>query len=128
MGACNGAHRGRIIVWAIVAPLFLLSASLGSLMPLRTAAGVFVVICSGDGPLGLYVDPETGQPVDHDPSDRHGICDWAGLRTGAYLQAPSPAPVEPERGFVMAVFAMPAILVAGRVTGLPLATGPPLVI
>lgn len=128
MKAMHGVQSGKILIWAVTALVFLLSATTNGLMPLRSSEGVVMVICSGDGPLELRIDPRTGEPADDKTPGQHKPCDWASFNFTAYLpDAPvSPGEVTP----ILAETALIAssILTAGRATGLPPSTGPPAVI
>jgi|GEM_PF-2568247 len=53
------------------------------LMPARDAAGgTILVLCSGQGPMQMVMDPVTGvlHPAPSDPR-KAGGCDWAGVHT-----------------------------------------------
>ncbi|RJE89318.1 hypothetical protein D3P04_01370 [Paracoccus onubensis] len=124
----HGVQSGKVILWAVTALVFLLSATTNGLMPLRGSEGVVMVICSGEGPLELHIDPQTGEPADDKTPDRHKPCDWASFNFTADVPG---APVSP--GNVAPILAETAliassILTASRATGLPPSTGPPAVI
>ncbi|WP_172294477.1 hypothetical protein [Pseudoruegeria sp. HB172150] len=115
----------RAALWAIVTPFFLLSFLPGGAMPVQSADGLLMVICTGDGPLEIRVDPVTGEPVERDPHDGSGTCDWAMAKPAVSLASapdfPAPTvvlvPSEPE--------VLPVIRAVARATGLPPSTGPP---
>lgn len=79
--------------WVLIAPLLLLLFAPPSVMPVKTAdGGISIVICTGDGPLEMRIDPETGDPLpDRDDKDNAG-CHWNALRDVATLPDLAPAP------------------------------------
>jgi len=112
-------------------PFFLLSLFSNGVMPLRTAEGLVLVICTGEGPLEMVIDPATGDPIDQAPDhqapdDRQGHCDWASAKPPVGL-APSLGLLSAQTTFVPADLpVLPTVLYAGRATGLPPSTGPPI--
>ena len=48
------------------------------LMPAQGAEGMVMVICSGDGPMMMVLDPATGEFRPAPPSTKKSGCDWAG--------------------------------------------------
>lgn len=117
--------RRRRAVWAILTPFFLLTLFSNGVMPLRTAEGLVLVICTGEGPLEMVIDPATGDPIDQAPNDRQGHCDWASAKPPVGL-APSLGLLYTQTAFVPADLpVLPTVLCAGRTTGLPPSTGPP---
>ncbi len=121
-------------LWAALGPFLLLSLISPGVMPARGADGaVTLVLCTPEGIVEIAVDPQTLQPLDDgaDGPARHpdpgagDHCPWAGLQPPidltAHAQLPRMMrPVLPQ-GFALA----DTVLVAGRATGLPPATGPP---
>lgn len=128
MKARRRVHFATIIMWAIVAPFFLLSAVTNGLMPQQTSSGVTVVICTGEGPLELGIDPKTGDPAGDQSTKSHKACDWAGFNLVAHLSAAPLAPVVTTPAPSTAARILPSILAVGRATGLPPSTGPPAII
>jgi hypothetical protein len=115
----------RNVVWAIVAPFFLLSAITNGLMAVQTSNGIVAVICTGTGPLEIRIDPATGEPVEEQAPDQQSNCDWANLKFSAHL-AVSPVPeVEFNLGFIDAPNVPSSVIATSRATGLPPSTGPP---
>ncbi len=48
------------------------------LMPAEAGGRAVMVICSGDGPLMMVVDPTTGKLRPAPPATKSSGCDWAG--------------------------------------------------
>ena len=69
---------------AILRPILLLLLIFSAqfqvgLMPAQGAeGGTVMVICSGDGPMMMVLDPATGEFRPAPPSTRKSGCDWAG--------------------------------------------------
>lgn len=128
MGSRSGTQFAKLIVWALVGPFFLLSVVTNGLMPVQTPAGIAVVICSGEGPVELRVDPKTGKPVEDEPSDRRKVCDWASVGVNAQLPSITSIPQATTLTTEAAAPVFSTVLTAGLATGLPPSTGPPIVI
>lgn len=79
--------------WVLLAPFLLTLAIPPSIMPVTKAdGGISFVICTGDGPLEMRIDPATGKPVpDHDDNKGAG-CHWNALRDAATLPDMALAP------------------------------------
>ncbi len=78
---------------ALLVPFVLTSLVGVGAMPARDVdGGLVVVICGGDGPLTLTLDPRTGEPIQ--PADGHetAFCDWAQARDAAHAAAVVAAP------------------------------------
>ncbi|MDW4499029.1 hypothetical protein R5H30_13620 [Sulfitobacter sp. D35] len=113
----------RVAVWVLLAPFLLLSTLSGGVMPHRTADGLVLVICTGDGPIEVTFDADGSAPTDTPAeADR---CDWAsGTQAATIFEATVPPPVATVVRRADASVT-PFVLVAGRATGLPPSTGPP---
>ena len=109
-------------------PFLLLSLVSNGVMPQRMAEGVVLVICTGDGPLAIAVDPDSGKPAEKAPDTRSGRCDWANATPPATLCPPLQLPARQAGAAVEILPVTPLVLIAGRATGLPPSTGPPAVI
>ena len=115
----------RLALAVLLAPFFLFSLLADGVMPMRTAQGLLIVICTGAETTEIRIDPATGAPIEDDqPGDRP--CDWSGAHPPAAL---TPAPLPAPR-LATATPAHPAPvpmrLAMARATGLPPSTGPPL--
>lgn len=79
-------HRLPALRWVLLAP-FLLSLLMSPATMLSPSAdgGVAVVICTGDGPLHLVIDPATGEPVPNDDGARDSGCGLNAARGAAIL-------------------------------------------
>lgn len=95
-------------------------------MPSHAADGsITLVICTGDGPLTLAIDPATGQPAD---TDDHSACDWNCATPTVTLTAPVTLPLADGWHAAQCAQARPFHLTAAGATGLPPSTGPPFAI
>lgn len=101
-----------------------------ALMPARAADGTGAfLLCTGDGPVSMALDPVTGRLArvpDEDPiGTSRDRCAWACAQAVAMV----PAPVAMPTLAVAAARAAPPppalLLTEARTTGLPPATGPP---
>ena len=118
----------RMAIWALLAPFLLLSLFPGGVMPLRTAEGIVLAICTGDGALEIRVDPESGKPVEKAPDTKRDRCDWANAAQ-AFTLTTSPVLLADRIGAGAVVLPVtPLVLVAGHATGLPPSTGPPVAV
>ena len=83
--------------WVILAALMLGGMMPASVMPHLADDGTMtVVICSGDGPLELRLDAETGEPVEDDGGDEHRSsagCHLNGLRDAGVFASTVEIPV-----------------------------------
>lgn len=104
-------------------------------MPAREADGaVTLVLCTPEGIVEIAVDPQTMQPLDDDPDGpaRHpdtgagDHCPWAGLQAPIDLTADARLPQMLRPALPQGFAPVHTVLAAGRATGLPPATGPPL--
>jgi hypothetical protein len=76
---------------AMVLPFLALSLVPQGFMPDRNAAGDMVlVLCSGDGPAMLVIDPATGRPV-----EKRAACQWSVAGAAAIGPAPVALPFAP---------------------------------
>jgi len=75
--------------WLLIAPFLLTLLVPPSIMPARTAdGGMSIVICTGDGPLEMRIDPATGEPLPDHKDDAGAGCHWNALRDAATLAEP----------------------------------------
>lgn len=67
--------------WLLLVPFFLTTLLAPGIMPHRADDGSFtVVLCTGDGPVSLQIDPVTGARVADDPGASDLRCDWQMAR------------------------------------------------
>lgn len=128
MGLVFKRSMHRFAVWALVAPFLLFSLFSNAVMPVSAPDGLVLVICTGEGPLEMVIDPETGEPVPKPAHDGSVKCSWAGANGPVLLSSPMLAPIRARSGRPVYLPAVPAVLVAAHATGLPPSTGPPLVL
>jgi hypothetical protein len=104
--------RRWLALWALLAafaPLALLPAGV---MPSQGAGGLTLVLCTGDGPVSVTLDPVTGEPT-QDAPDR---CAWAVAQGPAVLPlpfapaVPAPRAADPPPPLTPAVAALPVPL------------------
>lgn len=114
----------RWLLWAMISPFLLMSLLSPAVMPARGLDGAMtLVLCSGEGPVTVTLDPVSGEPVHKAPDA--GRCDWACAQH-AIIDAGQTAMPEPFPVFAAPECApAPAHLAEARATGLPPATGPP---
>lgn len=119
-------------LWATLGSLVLLSLLSPGVMPARDADGALIlVLCTAEGTVETAVDPVTFEPIDasdqQHPDNAREYCPWFSLHSTGSLTAMAPIPARggdmlPPMEFPLAE----TVLAAGRVTGLPPSTGPPL--
>lgn len=128
MGRTSTRLLRAFALWAMLSPFVLLSLIAPGVMPARAQGGVLMlVICDGAGMTEIAVDPRTLQPVETSPDHDSGPCFWGLGHSPVDLVAPvEPLPVAMRRLALDFPPAATALIVA-RATGLPPATGPPLV-
>ncbi|WP_176442760.1 hypothetical protein [Tropicimonas sediminicola] len=97
-------------------------------MPTGSADGPVLVICTGDGPLEMVMDPLTGKPVHKDSDDRSNPCSWAKGAVVTTLVLPVSALAITGSSTAAHLPAAPFVLTAAQETGLPPSTGPPSVL
>ncbi|MFV0358895.1 hypothetical protein [Tropicimonas sp.] len=117
-----------LAVWLLIAPFLLHSLIASTVMPTGSADGPVLVICTGDGPLEMVLDPATGEPVRKRPDDSAGQCSWANGAVAMDLRPPVAAPAVIGLPTTVGLPPAPFLLVAVRETGLPPSTGPPAVL
>jgi hypothetical protein len=119
--------RGRqLAIWALLTPFLILSLLSPSVMPMHIAgSGVVLTLCSGDGPVELRIDPETGEPAEKSPADTHEGCAWANARiVVADLAQPALPPIFTRIARTDPA-PVPGVLRRAEKTGQPPTTGPP---
>ncbi len=112
----------------LLLPFFLLSLFSNTVMPVRTADGFVLVICTGEGPLEVTIDRETGAPIEEGPDRGSDRCDWASATPLVTLFSSAELLAQQVDATGLALPIPPAHLVASHATGLPPATGPPAVL
>ena len=98
MRATGGIRlRDQVLRLAVVLPLLLAALFPVGLMARTGADGQMVmVLCTGDGPVQMVLDPVTGQFHKAPPtSDRTG-CDWAMSQVAGDIAPPAPLPLPPD--------------------------------
>jgi hypothetical protein len=106
-----GAQKGRLPIWGwvLIAHFLLILFVPPSIMPVYTAdGGISIVICTGDGPLEMRIDPATGEPVSGHEDDAGASCHWNALRDVATVPelalAPSASAFFAEQAFIPLAF------------------------
>jgi hypothetical protein len=71
----------------LILPLLLLAVSLPQgVMPAQAQGGqIVMVLCSGDGPMQMLYDPQTGDLRELPPAKKLSGCDWAATQPGFAL-------------------------------------------
>ncbi|MEM9009619.1 MAG: hypothetical protein AAGE18_00210 [Pseudomonadota bacterium] len=111
------------MLWLLLAPFVAVSLISATVMPVATAHGITMVICSSDGIAEILVDPKTGQPIETGEPSAH--CDWAAVKTVATSTA-SPAVEAPPFSMAAIRPVLPTTMLShARAAGLPPSTGPP---
>ena len=96
----------RITGLWLAMPFLLMSLMAPGYMPVQGAdGGITMVICSGDGPVTMILDPATGAPMAQDGSKdgpKDGRCSWAQAAMAVADLAPTQLapPVMLARAFV----------------------------
>ena len=81
----------------VVLPLLALGLFPAGVMPtLGSDGGMVLVLCSGDGPMLMTVDPATGTFKKAPPSAPKTACDWAMAQAGVTLPAALTLPLPPQ--------------------------------
>ena len=81
----------------VVLPLLALGLFPAGVMPtLGSDGGMVLVLCSGDGPMLMTVDPATGTFKKAPPSAPKTACDWAMAQAGGTLPAAMTLPLPPQ--------------------------------
>lgn len=129
MTTFRGRYLRRLALWAMLSPFFLLSLLSQGVMPVPSdGGGLVMVICSGDGPVEVTIDPETGEPVRKSRRDASGVCAWAIAKPLVSLTTVADLPTLVSRMHPAEPPALPTIRVFAQATGLPPSTGPPFVL
>ncbi|WP_417248147.1 hypothetical protein [Celeribacter sp.] len=115
----------KAVLWLVLAPFFLTSLVADAVMPVATADGLTMTLCTGEGVVEITIDPATGQPVEKSDTSSSQRCDWAAAQhVAAFLETSLPRAAEGREIPLEPALAV-TTLVAARRTGLPPATGPP---
>ena len=81
----------------VVLPLLALGLFPAGVMPtLGSDGGMVLVLCSGDGPMLMTVDPATGTFKKAPPSAPKTACDWAMAQAGVTMPAALTLPLPPQ--------------------------------
>jgi len=101
------ALRHLAIRLAVVLPLLALGLFPAGIMPGQDHAGrIALVLCSGDGPMLMVLDPATGTFQKAPPSAPKAACDWAMAQahgtTTPVLTLPLPPLTESRASFALA--------------------------
>ncbi|MFN3282518.1 MAG: hypothetical protein ACK40I_12760 [Tabrizicola sp.] len=121
----------RPVYWGLLAPFVFLSLVASVLMPARAVDGTgSFVLCSGDGPMRMAIDPVTGKLTRMSGDGPIGTprdgCAWACAQAQVMIPAPMSAAVPAPVLAPTQAAPPPALLLAeAGITGLPPATGPP---
>ncbi len=84
---------------AVVLPLLMLGLVPAGVMPGQgTDGGMTLVLCSGDGPMLMVLDPATGTFRKAPPAAPKTACDWSMAQTGVTLPPALPLPLPPQSG------------------------------
>lgn len=82
---------------AVVLPLMVLGLFPAGVMPGQGADGAMtLVICTGNGPMLMVVDPATGSLKKAPAAAPQAACDWAMTRAAAMMPLPAVLPRPPE--------------------------------
>jgi hypothetical protein len=82
------AMRGlsRWISLVLMLPLLLALALPQGVMPAQAQGGqIVMVLCSGEGPMQMLYDPQTGDLNELPPAQKSSGCDWAMAQSGFAL-------------------------------------------
>ncbi|WP_281374538.1 DUF2946 family protein [Pseudochelatococcus contaminans] len=128
----SGRYLRVIGVWVALLPFALLSLLANGIMPAMSSNGVvMLVICTGDGMVEMAFDSATMEPVadttesDGEPTQKADYCSWAASHP-AFDLPDLVAVQQPDTTLtVLAPPRGPSILQIAAATGLPPATGPP---
>jgi hypothetical protein len=92
----TGLHKVALRL-VVVLPLLALGLFPAGVMPtLGSDGGMVLVLCSGDGPMLMTVDPATGTFKKAPPSAPKTACDWAMAQAGVTLPAALTLPLPPQ--------------------------------
>jgi len=81
----------------VVLPLLALGLFPAGVMPGQGSDGQMVwVLCTGDGPMLITLDPATGTFKQAPPSSPKSACDWAMAQAGGTLPAAMTLPLPPQ--------------------------------
>lgn len=73
----------RRIGLVLILPLLLALALPQGVMPAQAQGGqIVMVLCSGDGPMQMLYDPQTGDLRELPPAAKAFGCDWAAAQSG----------------------------------------------
>jgi hypothetical protein len=91
-----GLHKVALRL-VVVVPLLALGLFPAGVMPSQDSDGqVVLVLCSGNGPMLMTVDPTTGTFKKAPPSAPKAACDWAMAQAGVTLPAALTLPLPPQ--------------------------------
>ena len=89
--------RHAALRFFVVLPLIALAVFPAGVMPTQGSDGEMVlVLCTGDGPMLMTLDPTTGTFQKAPPSSPKSVCDWAMAQAGVSLPAAITLPVPPQ--------------------------------
>ena len=89
--------RRAALRFFVVLPLLALGVFPAGVMPTQGSDGEMVlVLCTGDGPMLMTLDPTTGTLQKAQPSSPKSVCDWAIAQAGVTLPAAITLPVPPQ--------------------------------
>lgn len=85
-------HWRRLAGFALILPMLLALLTPAGLMPVQDRDGTFVmVLCSGDGPILMTMDPRTGELGQTPAPQKQSGCDWAMTQAVSVAGASSDA-------------------------------------
>ena len=99
MGFAWSISRLQKVELRLLVVLTLLALGLfpaGVMPTLGSDGGMVLVLCSGDGPMLMTVDPATGTFKKAPPSAPKTACDWAMAQAGGTLPAALALPLPPQ--------------------------------
>jgi hypothetical protein len=81
----------KAVLWLVLAPFFLTSLVADAVMPVATADGLMMTLCTGEGGVEITIDPAMGQPVEKSDISSTQRCDWAAAQHVIAFLEPLPA-------------------------------------
>lgn len=115
--------------WVLLAPFVLLSFLSPAVMPSVAPDGTLTLILCSDGDVSeMVIDLATGKPVESSPADGTDRCDWACGQWAVADPGLADPPLPVRRSFRASHCTAATTIAALHKTGLPPATGPPILL